>query len=129
MSYHYLRRTTDGSSISANWIGLAQNETGTELFFSEYGDRSVQVVGNFSGGATLVWEGSNNGTDYTVLRDPFGNAVSLTTAGLVAVTEATLYARPRVSGGDGGAALDVHTLIRRPVPAKRVVTDSNLSSL
>lgn len=84
---------------------LATGETGDALAAPAYADRSVHVYGEF-GGATVVWEGSNEPdtpapSNYKTLTDPLGNGISKTQAGLSAVTEATRLSRPRVVGGDG----------------------------
>jgi hypothetical protein len=94
------------------WAALAQGETGDLVEFPSYVDRTFQVTGTF-GGATVVFEGSNDGSTYFTLSDPQGNQLSLTTAGLKQVEEITRYARPRVIGGDGTTSLAVVLLARR----------------
>ena len=106
-------RSSTGSSAAfiATWPALAQGDTGDALPFSQYTDRSVQVVGTF-GGATLRVEGSNDGTNWAVLTDPQGNDLLITSAKIEMITEATLYLRPNVSGGDGTTALAVILLCK-----------------
>ena len=106
-------RTPTGSSAAfvANWTGLLLGDGGDALPFSQYSDKSVQVVGTF-GGATLRVEGSNNGENWAVLTDPQGNDLLITTAKIEMVTEATAYIRPLVSGGDGTTSLAVHMLCK-----------------
>jgi hypothetical protein len=95
----------------ARWAALAQGDDGSPMPFSQYTDKSVQVTGVF-GGATLRVEGSNNGTDWAALTDPQGNDLNITAGKIELVTEATLFVRPRVIGGDGTTSLSVHLLCK-----------------
>lgn len=85
------------SLMSAAWT-LGDADTAIEVSFPDYADKSVQVEGTF-GAATVVLEGSNDGTNWHTLRDPTGAALSFTTAGLKAVMETTLHVRPKSTGG------------------------------
>ena len=80
--------------------------------YADYSDRSVQIAGTFGAG-TVVFEGSNDGTNYATLTDPQGNAISKTSAALEQVTEAALLAKPRVSGADGATSVTVTVIARR----------------
>jgi len=95
----------------AKWVGLAANDDGQAVACAQYTDKSVQVSGIF-GGASLVFEGSNNGIDWATLTDPQGNALSFTSAKIELVSEATHYARPKVTGGDGTTNLSVYVLMK-----------------
>lgn len=108
---HTRTPTSTSKAFVAAWTGLLQGDEGDSLPFSQYTDKSVQVTGTF-GGATLRVEGSNNGTDWAVLTDPQGNDLLITSAKVEMVTEATLYTRPKVSGGDGTTSLAVHMLCK-----------------
>lgn len=92
--------TGTSKAIVVAWAGLASGDTGAPVSFSQYTDKSVQVTGAF-GGATVVLEGSNDGTNWAVLTDPQGNDLNITAAKIEMVSEATLSVRPRVSGGTG----------------------------
>lgn len=82
------------------WAGLLLGDDGQPLEAGGFADRSVQFVGVF-GGATVIFEGSNNGADWHPLVDPQGDPISKTLPSLEAVLETTRFVRPRVSGGDG----------------------------
>lgn len=97
-----------------SWTPLANTDVGTPLEMIGSADRSVQVVGEFGAGGTLLLEGSNDGTNYNTLHDPGGNALSLTSSQIVAILEISAFIRPRVSAGDGSTALSVTLLVRRP---------------
>lgn len=108
---HTRAPTGSSSSFVASWADLAVGDSGDAMPFSQYTDKSVQVFGTF-GGATLRVEGSNDGNHWAVLTDPQGNDLLLTTAKIEMVTEATLYVRPNVTGGDGTTSLTVALLCK-----------------
>jgi hypothetical protein len=97
------------------WVGLKAGEAGAPFSLHGGPDRSVQVTGNFSGGATLYWEGSNNvfeqSPDWFTLTDPQGNPLSFATARLEQVTEYTRWVRPRVAAGDANTSLTVNLFL------------------
>jgi hypothetical protein len=86
---------------------------GEELTMTGSPDRSVQVVGTFGTGGTCVIEGSNNGVNWTVLKDHLANTLSFTAAGIQSIDQITRFIRPRVSGGDGTTSLTVIMHVRR----------------
>lgn len=83
---------------------LAQAATGDQQVASPTGDRSVQVFGTF-GGASVRWEGSLDGVNYSALTDPQGNELSMSANKLEAVLELAPFIRPVVSGGDVSTSL------------------------
>mgnify|MGYP000043478708 CR=1 FL=1 len=114
MSTIQLTKTPSGNTrtIVATWPGLANGDDGEPIKFSQYADKSVQVTGIFGSGGALLIEGSNNGTDWAPLSDPQGNELNFAMAKIEMVTEATLYVRPRVTGGDGTTNLSVILLMK-----------------
>lgn len=106
-------RVEDGGVFDvylATWPAMGNADTGLPVAMSGSSDRSVQIEGTF-GGATVVIQGSNNGTNYQLLTDPQGNDISKTTADLEAITELTRYVRPVTSGGTG-TSVTVSLLLR-----------------
>jgi hypothetical protein len=92
----------------------ASNADGAPIPFAEWADRSVQFTGTFGAAATIIWEGSNDGTNYAILTDPQGNNISKTAAAIEGVLEITRWARPRLaSGGDGSTSIVTTVLCRR----------------
>lgn len=87
------------------------NDVGDGVEMSAWPDRAVQVVGTFGAGGTLAIEGSIDGTNYTVLTDPQGNALNITSTKIEAVTELVRYIRPSVEAGDGTTDLDVWLIL------------------
>lgn len=113
----------DGSVKKWSWTGsnkLVNGDTTAPIPFSEWADRSVQFLGTFGTGGTIIWEGSNDdGATYFQLNDlSGGNAISKTAAGGEGVAEVTQLARARVTGGDGTTSLEVHVVCRRANPLR-----------
>src|SRR5580692_716600 len=99
-------------AVVVTWAALAASgDAGQALQRPDLADRSVAVTGTFAG-STIVFEGSNDGTNYFTLSNPAGSATSFTSAGLMQVTEATAWVRPRVTAGSG-ATLTVTLTARR----------------
>lgn len=59
---------------------------------------SIQVNGTFDG-ATIALHGSNDDTNYFVLKDLQGNDISFTAAGLKEFTAACAFIKPVRTGG------------------------------
>lgn len=95
------------------WAQLANGENGDPLPFVDCADRTVQVEGTFGVGGTLVIEGSNDGSNYRILHDPQGVALSIVGPQISVVTQVTKWIRPRVSGGDVSTLLTVSIVARR----------------
>ena len=98
-----------GTSKSA-WTGFATSgDVGAAAALAGKPDKSVQVLGTFTGSPTIVIEGSNDGgTTYATLNDATGTALSFTAAGLKSILEHTELIRPRASAGTGGASVSVY---------------------
>lgn len=111
-----VNRTPQGamSIFSAAWA-LGTADTGVAVQMTDFADRSIQVAGTF-GGATVVVEGSNDGSNWTTLRDPQGVALSFTSAGLKQILELTMYTRVSSSGGTGTSV--TATLVGRQLSPK-----------
>ena len=96
-----VRQTRYGNrGVILTWSALATGDEGDSQETIDLADRSVAFTGTF-GGATAVLQGSNDGSNWFTLTDPFGNVISRTAAGLVQVLEFTRYVKPVVTGGAG----------------------------
>lgn len=95
------------------WTGLLNGDDGSRIEMPGHTWRSIQFTGTFGAGGTIVFEGSNDGTNYVTLTDPQGNAISKTAAGLEQSEEVTRYVRPRVTAGDGTTNLAAYMVMRR----------------
>lgn len=99
-----------GDTWIATWPAMGNADTGTSVAMSGSSDRTVHITGTF-GSATVVFQGSNDGTNWVTLADPQGNTLSKTSASIEAVLELTRYVRPVTSGGTG-TAVDVILLMK-----------------
>lgn len=88
------------------------NAAGTPVEMPGSSDRSVQIDGTFDS-ATVVLQGSNDGTNWFTLTDPQGNAISKTSAALEMISELTRYIRPSTSGGSGSQSVNVRVLMKK----------------
>ena len=102
----------ESSYIRVTWSSLLVTDSGEHFALSQFADRSVQVTGTF-GGATVVIEGSNDGTNFHTLNDPQGDPLSIGSAKIEAVSEIVVFIRPRIVGGDGTTSLNVTMLSRK----------------
>jgi len=97
-------RVADGGVFDCYVVTWAMGnaDTGSTVLMGSAMDRSVQIAGTF-GSATIVVEGSNDGTNWVTLTDPQGNAISKTSAAIEQIEELTRYLRVSSSGGTGTA--------------------------
>ena len=96
------------------WASMANGDTGAPLEMAGSADRSVQVRGTFGAGGNCSIRGSNDGTNYSVLTDPQGNALDVTAEKIEEVVELTKRIRPEITAGDGTTSITVTILVRRP---------------
>lgn len=101
----------NGPSCIVTWAGITEADTCDPVELVGLPDRSIQFAGTF-GSATVVAQGSNDGTNYVTLTDPQGNAISKTSAGIEMIAEVARYTRPSASGGTG-QSLTVSMLCRK----------------
>lgn len=96
--------------LRTQWTGLLNGDDGNPETPGRLSDRSVQISGTFGAGGSISIQGSNDGINWTILRDPAGAALTFTTADLKEVLENTQYIRPVVTAGDGTTSLTVNLL-------------------
>lgn len=89
------------------WSSLADDEAGDAASLSKWPTKSVQVSGTFGASGSISIEGSNDGTEWTVLTDGLGEDLTFTTAGLKEIYQNTQFVRPHVTVGDGDTDLKV----------------------
>lgn len=96
-----------------SWTPLTSaNNVGSAMEWVHGRDRSVQITGTFDS-ATVILQGSNDGSIWSTLTDPQGNAISKTSADLEQISEATRYIRPSTSGGGGSQSITVTVFAAR----------------
>jgi hypothetical protein len=101
-----------GKAKLVTWTGLLNGDDGSRADWVDYADRCFQVTGTFGTGGSLTIEGSNDGTNFSALADPQGNALTFTSTKIEQALELPRYVRPRVTAGDGTTNL-VCTLVMR----------------
>lgn len=106
-------RTETHDAVIYAWLAVPNGNVGQAVELNDYADRSVQVGGTFGAGGSVSLKGSNDATNYIVLADPQGNALTKTSAAIEQVLEATRMFRPEVTAGDGTTAIDVYLYCRR----------------
>lgn len=94
----------------ATWTAMGDADTGTAIRMGGASDRSIQFSGTF-GGATIVLQGTNDGTNWVTLTDPQGNAISKTSASIEQICELTRQVRV-VSSGGTGTSIDANLYLR-----------------
>lgn len=98
-----------GNCHVVSWSAIGDSDTCTPVGFAGARDKTVQINGTF-GGATIVLEGSVDGTNYVTLTDPQGNSISKTSAALETVMENVQFIRPATSAGVG-SSINVYLLM------------------
>lgn len=102
------------NAVLVVWSGMLNGDDGAPFEHADFGDKSIQFQGTAGAGLSVNLEGSNDGTNYAVLTDPQGNAITKTAVGtLEVVSENTRYTRPRVTAGDGTTNLTISLWARR----------------
>ena|SRR5690349_4611842 len=109
--------------VTIFWDDLRQStsDTGTPIELAGFADRSVQMLGALGTGGAIAFEGSNKkspdpavATDWHILNDPQGNALTINALKTEQILEFTRWVRPRVSAGDGGTILQIYlTAVRK----------------
>lgn len=106
-------KTDIAGNLGYVWSAMAVSDVGDGAIHVGTGDRTVQVSGAFGVGGAVLIEGSLDGSNWFPLHDPQGVALSFTAAGLKAILEHVLMARPRVTGGDGTTSITTIINVRR----------------
>ena len=105
--------STSGRVRLATWSGLLNTDTGAPLDWTEYADRCLQVTGTFGAGGSCTIQGSNDGSNWSPLTDPQGNALTFTSQKIEQALELPRYVRPIVTAGDGTTSLVATLCMRR----------------
>jgi len=95
-----------GGVAQIMWEALGSGDTGapSSPLKTASAVACVQMTGTF--GAAVVLEGSNDGVNWSTLKDLQGNDISMTAAGLVDFSTAARYVRP-----NAGAVSDVDVIM------------------
>ena len=106
-----ITKAAGGTSVVWETVTNADAPSAFELGFQMGLAGSLQMVGT-PDSATVVLQGSNDGTNFVTLNDVNGNAVSLTAAGAAEFSTAMRYIKPSASGGGASQDIDVTLFLR-----------------
>jgi len=98
------------SSFLTIWA-LGAGSVGQEEDISQGAERSVQIDGELDGASVLI-EGSNDGTHYHALCTHDGLFLAFKQTGFSGVRELCRMIRPRVEGGGPSTKLTIALLVR-----------------
>ena len=93
------------------WGPLTGSDEGQPIELATFPDRSVQVEGDFGAGGSMSIQGSNDGTNYRVLKDHLGNNLNFTSADIRSIDQIVRYLKP--VGAGAAVALTVTLMQRR----------------
>lgn len=89
--------------------GLLNGDTGAFVSIGrDYWKLTVQAVGTFGAGGTVVLEGSNDGVTTSTLKDVNNASISMTDNTIQRLEGIPGFIRPRVSAGDGTTNLAIY---------------------
>lgn len=103
------------SFLTAQYVGMQTGDIGAP----PQGDTatcqaaSLQVTGVFGVEGAVVVEGTNDGENWSLLRDPTGTTITMRSPSIRAVLESVVQIRPRVTSGDETTSLNVTFMFRR----------------
>jgi len=103
---------SESDVIRVTWATMANGDIGSPVTYPQWADRSVQIIGTFGAGGTVVIQGTNDGTNYSTLADVSGTALSFTAAGFETIMDVPWKIRPNVTAGDGTTSLTVVMVMR-----------------
>lgn len=102
------------NAVLITWSGVLNGDDGTPFEHADFGDKTVQFQGTAGAGLSVNLEGSNDGSNWVVLTDPQGNAITkVAVSTLEVVAENPRFIRPRVTAGDGSTNLTITVFGRR----------------
>ncbi len=98
----------EDKTVTVQWTGLEDNDTGAPVYLARYADKTVQVTGNFSGSAVMSLQGSNLGTpSWGAVNDAQGVVIAPSTNECMVVGGSPLQIRPNITTGNASTDLTV----------------------
>lgn len=95
--------------LNVGWVGLLNGDTGLPVTMtSKFWKMTVQAVGTFGAGGSIALEGSNDGTNYSALKDVANATVAMTDTSIIRVEGVPRFVRPKVTAGDGTTNITVN---------------------
>ena len=109
----------DDGVLMFSWALTTANLDGAPIEFPQWGNRCWSVGGGTWGGATLAFQGSNDGTNWFPLSNAAGGAAATLSAdGGKSTIEVPRYVRPFLSTPGAGAVLTVVLCAVRQQPMR-----------
>lgn len=107
----------DGSTLLYTWTPVTQADTCNPIQVPEHSDKSIQVSGAF-GGTSVAVAGSNDGVNFSSLRDPSSTVIAIVAGtDLRAILENTYQIRPVLTGG-AATSISINMLVRLSNPLR-----------
>lgn len=97
----------------AMWRNLSSDKACVPIELSDNEELTIVTRGNFTGGGSVLLEGSNDGKAYFPLRDSSGYPVFRKRISVQRVAERPRYVRPSLIGAGNDSAIDVHLIMQR----------------
>lgn len=95
------------------WTALGQGDDGAPIEINgNVVDFVIQASGDFSGGAAVGLEGSNDGASWGAIADAAGVSIALGQDDLASAATIPALVRPVISSGDGATGIDVVAVVR-----------------
>lgn len=104
----------DSITTTYTWSGITNSDTAAALVMprTKGAVAAIQITGT-PDSATVILQGSNDGTNWASLTDVNNDAISLTAStSVVDFSTAAAQIRPSVSGGGGSQDLNVIVVAR-----------------
>ena len=110
----FTRDDAQGKTFRITWTDLLNGDDGEPISFPGAGDFTVHAFGNFTGGGTVILEGTCTAaaSNFFNMKDAQGNNLSFTAADGELVSEVVTHIRPRVTAGGGSTNITVVLLMR-----------------
>lgn len=110
--------TPASSNIGAHltryiWETMLDGDTGLAVEMGASADKTMQITGTFGAGGSVNIEGSNDGTNWEILEDADGGALTFTSADLQLIRDNPQFIRANCTAGDGTTDLDVTIVAKR----------------
>lgn len=94
-----VKSLTEQEDLLLTWSSITESDTALTVDLEQVVEEiSIQLTGTF-GGATVLIQGSNDGTNYETLKQLDGSSASFTAVALASILERPLYLKPSISGG------------------------------
>jgi hypothetical protein len=97
--------------VLVRWTSITEADAGNAVEFPALKARTIQATGTFDSGSVAL-HGSNDGTNFVALEDWEGNAIAITSAGLVKVGDLQVrQIKPVITGGGGTQDITINLLM------------------